>query len=156
MRTAPCGLGWREGAYAYAGAGPQDWIDPLGLLTLPNDPQQLPDGWERDPHHRDPHGSRWRHPQSGWVLDFHEGRPGQPRWRAKNHWHVVEGPEDCDPDDHLEPGTRIPDPPEGPTDAPYEPFFDHPPIFIFPIFPPLPWPPWLAPAPPLIPGPLGA
>jgi hypothetical protein len=60
--------------------------------------------WTRDPSHRDPNGSRWRHP-NGDYLDFHQGRPGKPGWRGKDHWHHNGG------DEHLVPGEdEIPEP----------------------------------------------
>ncbi|MCA2215466.1 hypothetical protein [Jidongwangia harbinensis] len=74
------------------------------VFRLPLDPTGLPPEWTHDPGHRDPNGSRWRHP-SGEYLDFHNGRPGQPGWRGRDHWHHNGG------DDHLTPGQdEIPDP----------------------------------------------
>jgi hypothetical protein len=73
-------------------------------MRLPLDPSGLPPDWTHDPSHRDPNGSRWRHP-SGDYLDFHKGRPGKPGWRGKDHWHHNGD------DEHLEPGVdEIPEP----------------------------------------------
>lgn len=75
-----------------------------GTMRLPGDPSGLAPEWVRDPSHRDPNGSRWRHP-SGEYLDFHNGRPGKKGWRGKDHWHHNGG------DDHLVPGVdEIPEP----------------------------------------------
>lgn len=72
-------------------------------LRLPSDPTGLPPEWTIDPTHRDPNGSRWRHPD-GEYLDFHKGRPGKPGWRGKDHWHHN------GEDEHREPGDEIPEP----------------------------------------------
>jgi RHS repeat-associated protein len=141
-----------DNSFGYSRTAPTVYGDPLGLFVLPGDPSGLPPGWERDPNHRPPNGERWTHPESGWVLDWDRPQPGKPGWRAKPHWHWVEGPEGCDPAEHLEPGTEVPDPPGSDPaagDAPYTPFLDGLPIFIFPIGPPIPWTPapvpWPAP-----------
>lgn len=77
-----------------------NWVDFIGLIVLPPDPSGLPNCWQYDPSHRDPHGMRFRHP-SGDILDFHIGRPGETGMKAIDHWHHNEGRE------HLLPGTEI-------------------------------------------------
>ncbi len=93
--------------YGYVFWDPVNFIDPLGLMKLPTNPDGLPSDWTNDPSHRDPNGSRWRHP-NGDILDFHDGRPGerpgQDGWREKDHWHHNKDKK------HLDPGDEIPDP----------------------------------------------
>ena len=90
--------------YTYVDGNPLSFIDPLGLMKLPNNPIGLPPGWTPDPSHRDPNGERWRAPNGDDYVDFHRGRPGENGWKGKDHWHHNGG------DDHLEPGDEIPDP----------------------------------------------
>jgi len=95
--------------YAYVVNDPVNWVDPWGLMKVPNDPSGLPPGWTPDPSHKDPNGQRFRDP-SGRPLDWHPGRPGEPGWKGKDHWH--------DPQNfgkkHLPPGTEVPDPAQPP------------------------------------------
>jgi RHS repeat-associated protein len=93
--------------YSYVGQNPTSFIDPAGLMKLPNNPKDLPPGWELDPSHKDPNGERWRYKKSKRYLDFHKGRSGQSGWKGKDHWHDSE----C-PDDHKEAGDEVSDPVE--------------------------------------------
>jgi len=72
-------------------------------MELPADPSGLDSDWAPDPTHRDPNGTRVRHP-SGDYLDFHKGREGARGWRGEDHWHWNGGKE------HLEPGSEVLDP----------------------------------------------
>jgi RHS repeat-associated protein len=100
--------------YGYVQNDPVNGIDPGGLMKLPADPGQLPPDWIPDSSHRDPNGLRFRD-SNGRILDWHKGRPGLPGWRGKDHYH-----DPCNFDDeHLPPGTDIPDPaPRPPLAAP--------------------------------------
>lgn len=89
--------------YNYTVGNPVNWVDPDGLMILPNNPSGLPPGWSLDPSHK--YGQRFRDP-SGRILDWHPGRQDAPGWRGKNHWH---DPQNFG-DKHLRPGTEIPDP----------------------------------------------
>ncbi len=95
--------------YAYAQEDPVNVVDPNGLQTirLPSGPGGLPGSWRPDPTHRDPNGTRMRHP-NGDYLDFHRGRPGQTGWKGKDHWHHNGDGE------HLKPGDEVPDPDHAP------------------------------------------
>ncbi|HJQ40382.1 MAG TPA: RHS repeat-associated core domain-containing protein [Thermoanaerobaculia bacterium] len=87
---------------------------------LPTDPGGLPDRWTRDPSHTNPHGDLFRDPE-GNVLEWHKGRPGEKGWKKRDHWHYRPGGKGGD--DHLRPGTEIPDrttPTANPTEAPAE------------------------------------
>jgi RHS repeat-associated protein len=88
--------------YRYVGNNVSNWIDPLGLFGLPDDPSGLPPGWTPDPSHRDPNGQRFRDGK-GNKLDFHKGRKGATGWKGKNHWHYNDCP------DHLGEGEEVPD-----------------------------------------------
>ena len=76
--------------------GPSVVIDrtPLGGgmfaegLTLPENPSGLPNGWELDPSHRPPDGSRHRGP-NGEGLDYQKGREGKPGFEGQDHWHKL-------------------------------------------------------------------
>jgi RHS repeat-associated protein len=72
-------------------------------MKLPADPSGLDSDWQPDPSHRDPNGTRMRHP-SGDYLDFAKAQEGKPGWRGKDHWHWNNGAE------HLKPGQEVPDP----------------------------------------------
>jgi RHS repeat-associated protein len=96
--------------YAYVVNDPLNWVDPWGLMQLPNDPSGLPPGWTPDPSHKDPNGQRFRDP-SGRPLDWHPGRPGEPGWRGKDHWHDPQNFVDKRGKPlHLPPGSEVPDP----------------------------------------------
>ena len=90
--------------YGYVLGDPVGFVDPEGLMTLPDSPTKLPDGWEKDTTHRNPNGEKWVHPRSGDQLEWHPGQKGKPGWRGKDHWHHNRGK------DHLPPGSEIPDP----------------------------------------------
>ncbi|MBI2413956.1 MAG: RHS repeat protein [Deltaproteobacteria bacterium] len=97
-------VGGDVNVYGYVENGPNSWLDPWGLFKLPKDPSGLPPEWNPDPSYRHPHGEKFIDP-SGRDIYCHKGRPGLPGWRGKDHWH--------DPknfgDEHLPPGTEIPD-----------------------------------------------
>jgi RHS repeat-associated protein len=107
--TQPDPLGFVDGpgAYSYARGNTLAYIDPQGLLILPSDPSGLPPGWTKDPTHKNPKGSRWKHP-SGDMLEYHEGQPGKGRHQERGHYHYYEGGKKGDK--HLYPGDEIPDP----------------------------------------------
>jgi len=92
--------------YGYVLNDPVNLVDPWGLMTLPDDPSGLPNGWVKDPSHKNPNGEKWIYPKTGDQLEWHPGQPGKPGWRGKDHWHHNKGKE------HLPPGTEIPDPQE--------------------------------------------
>jgi len=79
-------------------------------MILPNDPSGLPEGWEKDPKHKNPNGEKWIYPKTGDTLEWHPRQEGKPGWRGRDHWHHNGGKE------HLPPGTEIPDPEEESTD----------------------------------------
>lgn len=81
-------------------------MDSTGLAKLPDGPPGLGKGWVPDPTHKNPNGEKWRNPDSGKSIEWHPGQPGKPGWRGKNHWHWDGG------EDHLPPGTDVPDFPE--------------------------------------------
>jgi len=89
--------------YGFVGNNPINWIDPWGLMILPECPAGLGPEWYRDFTHRHPYGERWRHP-SGDFLDWNKAQPGAGGHKEENHWHYNDG------QDHLKPGTEIPDP----------------------------------------------
>jgi RHS repeat-associated protein len=112
IQEDPIGLrGGDADLYRYVGDNPVGYLDPYGLMQLPDDPSGLPPGWTGDPSHRDPNGQRFRDP-AGNSLDFHKGRPGQPGYRGKNHWHY-----NCE-GKHLSPGDNAPDPQPAPDPTP--------------------------------------
>jgi uncharacterized protein RhaS with RHS repeats len=92
--------------YGYVLEDPVNLVDTLGLLILPDDPSGLPDGWEKDPTHKNPNGEKWVYPKTGDQLEWHPGQKGKPGWKGKDHWHHNKGKE------HLPPGTEVPDPVE--------------------------------------------
>jgi RHS repeat-associated protein len=99
-------IGLRDGTnrYAYVSNAPTGWIDPLGLITLPPTPKDLPPGWRYDPTHKDPNGERWRAPNDKDYVDFHRGRDGEKGWKGRDHWHWN------GKNQHYAPGDEIPDP----------------------------------------------
>ena len=103
IESDPIGLRAGLNTYGYVDGSPLAFRDFDGRMKLPNDPSGLGGDWRPDPRHRDPNGSRWRHP-GGDYLDWHPRRPGAPGWRGRDHWHHNGG------DDHLSPGAEVPDP----------------------------------------------
>ena len=99
--------------YGYVLNDPVNLVDPWGLLILPKDPAGLPDGWIKDPNHRNPNGEKWIYPKTGDELEWHKGQPGKPGWRGKDHWHHNRGK------NHLPPGAEIPDPEPNDSDNSY-------------------------------------
>ena len=64
-------LGFADGdtnLYGHVLGDTVNFIDPLGLLTLPDSP-------------------------SGDKLEWHPGQQGKPGWRGKDHWHHNKGKE---------------------------------------------------------------
>jgi len=82
-------------------------VDATPTMKLPASPSGLPDIWQVDPRHKNPHGKLFRDPD-GNVLEWHEGRPGARGWKGKDHWHYRPGGEGGD--EHLEEGDDIPVP----------------------------------------------
>ena len=81
-------------------------MDSWGLLILPENPSGLPDGWIKDPTHKNPNGEKWIYPKTGDELEWHPKQKGKPGWRGKDHWYHNRGKK------HLPPGTEVPDPQE--------------------------------------------
>ena len=83
---------------------PVNYYDVIGLqttLVLPPAPGSFPPGWEVDPKHKDPNGTRLRNPETGDYVDFHKGQAGKKGWKGKDHYHHNGG------EKHLKPGTEI-------------------------------------------------
>jgi RHS repeat-associated protein len=97
--------------YGYVGQNPTSYIDPSGLIRLPNDPNGLPSGWSPDPSHRHPDGERYKNPD-GETLDFHPETPGAPGYGGKDHWHWSGRPKW-----HYKPGDQCPTSDTLPEDA---------------------------------------
>jgi RHS repeat-associated protein len=91
LNRDPIGLAGGVNLYGYAGNSPIASIDPLGLLTLPEDPSGLGPDWHRDPTHgRDGLGSdRWVQEEGRIGLEFDLGRPGAGGDQEEDHWHVL-------------------------------------------------------------------
>jgi RHS repeat-associated protein len=123
----PIGLdGGDANFYGYVGNNPVNWVDPWGLFDLPNDPSGLPRNWKIDTQHQYPHGQQFKDP-SGRILEWHPKQPGKSTkiWAGRDHWHDRSN----FGDEHLPPGTNVPDP------APLPPWWQRIPLRI-----PLPLP----------------
>jgi RHS repeat-associated protein len=105
LQRDPIGFaGGDSNLYGYVINDPINYVDPTGLMKLPETPAGLPEGWERDYSHKDPNGERWRYKDTDRYMDFHKGRPGADGWKGKDHWH------DSGSKEHKKPGDEVPCP----------------------------------------------
>jgi RHS repeat-associated protein len=107
--------------YTYAENNPVGFVDPWGLLVLPQDPTGLGPDWDRIDH-GDPNDPQMQEKYQRWVhkngrdgLEWHKGNPNAPEgtWEHDDNWHIMHKDKRgrwVKEDEHFRPGQTIPDP----------------------------------------------